>query len=62
MLQVECCLDELQTGEHVDVPFSANVYQPRFVAILQMLLDFDKKTKDANIVPRLCKHLLKNAQ
>lgn len=52
----------MQTGEHVDVPFLAAVYQPRFVAILEMLMDFDKKTKDANIVPRFCKHLLKNAR
>ncbi|KAF8067065.1 hypothetical protein FPV67DRAFT_1417403, partial [Lyophyllum atratum] len=59
---VECCLDEWQSGEHQDVPFSVTGYQDKFDVHLQTLKSFETNTKDANIVPRLLKHILKNAR
>ncbi|EDR00267.1 uncharacterized protein LACBIDRAFT_334248 [Laccaria bicolor S238N-H82] len=58
---IDNCLDEWQTGEHVDVQFSAATYKNKFIAHLKRLEDFAEKTKDANIVSRLRKHLLKMA-
>lgn len=60
--QVENCLDEWQTGEHVDVPFTAAAYKPKFTAHLKQLIAFDDKTKESDIVPRLLKHMLKMAR
>jgi len=60
--QIDNCLDEWQTGEHVDVQFSAAAYKNKFTAHLKRLEDFTEKTKDANIVSRLHKHLLKMAK
>ncbi|KIJ90071.1 hypothetical protein K443DRAFT_117147 [Laccaria amethystina LaAM-08-1] len=59
---IDNCLDEWQTGEHVDVQFSAAAYKNKFIAHLKRLEDFAEKTKDANIVSRLRKHLLKMAK
>ncbi|EDR03011.1 uncharacterized protein LACBIDRAFT_307860 [Laccaria bicolor S238N-H82] len=59
---IDNCLDEWQTGEHVDVQFSAATYKNKFIAHLKRLEDFAEKTKDANIVSRLRKHLLKMAK
>ncbi|KAF8874589.1 hypothetical protein BD779DRAFT_1450823, partial [Infundibulicybe gibba] len=59
---VECCLDEQQTGEHIDVPFSALAYQEKFNIHLKTLSNFDEKTCEMNIIPRLRGHLLKNAR
>ncbi|GLB44043.1 hypothetical protein LshimejAT787_1502270 [Lyophyllum shimeji] len=58
---VECCLDEWQSGEHVDVPFSAAQYQAKYNAHMTTLVNFEAKTKEANIIPRLRQHLLKKA-
>ena len=61
--QIDNCLDEWQTGEHVDVQFSAAAYKNKFIAHLKRLEDkFAEKTKDVNIVSRLRKHLLKMAK
>ncbi|KIK04876.1 hypothetical protein K443DRAFT_4235 [Laccaria amethystina LaAM-08-1] len=46
---IDNCLDEWQTGEHVDVQFSAAAYKNKFIAHLKRLEDFAEKTKDANI-------------
>ncbi|EDR11598.1 uncharacterized protein LACBIDRAFT_324274 [Laccaria bicolor S238N-H82] len=59
---VENCLDEWQTGEHVDVPFTAAAYKPKFTTNLKQLIMFDDKTKESDIVPRLLKHMLKMAR
>ena len=47
---------------HTPVAFSQNAYQPKYLANLKRLMDFDEKTKEANIVPRLQKHMLKMAR
>ena len=47
---------------HNLVAFSQNAYQPKYLANLKCLTDFDEKTKEANIVPRLRKHMLKMAR
>ena len=60
--QIDNCLNEWQTGEHVDVQFSAAAYKNKFIAHLKWLEDFAEKTKDVNIVSCLRKHLLKMAK
>jgi hypothetical protein len=55
-------LDEWVTGEHVDVPFTTTAYKPKFRAHLKRLMDFEKKTREADIIPRLQKYMLKQAQ
>lgn len=55
-------MDEWQTGEHIDVPFTAVAYKARFNQHLKQLIEFDKKTKESDIVPRLLKHMLKMAR
>ena len=60
--QIENCLHKWQTGEHVDVQFSAAAYKNKFIVHLKRLEDFSKKTKDANIVSCLCMHMLKMAK
>lgn len=62
VLQAECVIDEWRTGEHVDVPFSAAVYQDKFLAHLKRLEDFHENTKSLDIMPRLRKHMLKKAR
>ncbi|EDR02565.1 uncharacterized protein LACBIDRAFT_332394 [Laccaria bicolor S238N-H82] len=59
---VENCLDEWQTGEHIDVPFTTAAYKPKFTTNLKQLIVFDNKTKESNIVPCLLKHMLKMAR
>ncbi|KAJ7588278.1 hypothetical protein C8J56DRAFT_941262 [Mycena floridula] len=59
---IECCLDEWQSGEHVNVQFTANVYQEKYEAHLKTLKAFHARTKDANIIPKMCVRLLKNAR
>jgi hypothetical protein len=41
------------------VAFSQTAYEQKYLAHLKRLKDFDEKTKDSNIVPRIRKHLLK---
>jgi hypothetical protein len=60
--QIENNLDEWVTGEHVTVAFSQNTYEQKYLAHLNRLKDFDEKTKESNIIPRLRKHLLKMAR
>ncbi|KAJ7592321.1 hypothetical protein C8J56DRAFT_781103 [Mycena floridula] len=59
---IECCLDEWQSGEHVNVHFTANIYQEKYEAHLKTLKAFHARTKDANIIPKMCTRLLKNAR
>ena len=49
-------------GKHVDVKFSAVVYQSKYNTHLNDLNEFNENTKDANIVPCLCKQLLKHVR
>ena len=58
-VQIENNLDEWVTGEHVSVPFSQNAHENKYTTHLKHLKDFDARTKDANIVPRIRKHLLR---
>jgi hypothetical protein len=50
------------TGEHVDVPFTAAAYKAKYHAHLKRLMDFEKKTREADIIPRLLRHMLKAAR
>jgi hypothetical protein len=50
------------TGEHVDVPFTAAANKVKYRAHLKHLMDFEKKTREADIVPRLLRHMLKAAR
>ncbi|KAG6839010.1 hypothetical protein C0991_006603, partial [Blastosporella zonata] len=59
---IECCLEEWQSGEYHDVTFLVTAYQTKYKAHLAALREFDVKTKEHNIVPRLRKHLLRNAR
>ncbi|KAG6850199.1 hypothetical protein C0991_010683, partial [Blastosporella zonata] len=59
---IECCLDEWQSGKHVDVPFAAAQYHNKFNVHMKTLLSFKAKTQDADIIPRLCNHMLKKAR
>ena len=61
LLQIENNLDEWITGEHIDVPFTATAYKAKYCAHLKFIMDFKKKTCEANIIPRLLKHMLKQA-
>jgi len=61
-LQIENNLDEWVTGEHISVAFSQTAYEQKYLAHLKRLNDFDEKTKESNIMPRLRKHLLKMAR
>ena len=62
MLQIQNNLDEWVTGEHVDVPFTATAYKAKYRAHLKFIIDFEKKTHDANIIPQLLRHMLKVAR
>ncbi|KAG6913839.1 hypothetical protein DXG01_003990 [Tephrocybe rancida] len=59
---IECCLDEWQSGERQDLAFSVTTYSPKYKSHLRNLQDFQAKTQEANIVPRIRKHLLKTAR
>ena len=61
-LRVENCLDKWQTGEHVNVPFTAAAYKHKFTAHLKQHITFEDKTKESDIVPHLLKHMLKMAR
>ena len=61
-VQIENNLDEWVTGEHVSVAFSQSTYEQKYLTHLKRLKDFDERTKDSNIVPRIRKHLLKMAR
>ena len=54
-------LDKWITGEHVDVLFTATAHKAKYQAHLLFITDFKKKTRDANIIPCLLKHMLKVA-
>ncbi|KAF8960234.1 hypothetical protein BDZ97DRAFT_1905964 [Flammula alnicola] len=59
---IENNLDEWVTGEHVDVPFTATAYKAKYRAHLNHIMDFEKKTREADIIPRLLTHMLKAAR
>ena len=61
-LQIKNNLDKWVTGDHVDVPFTATAYKAKYSAHLKFITDFEKKTRDANIIPCLFKHMLKVAR
>ena len=60
--QIENNLDEWVTGEHISVAFSQTAYEQKYLAHIKRLKDFDERTKEANILPRIRKHLLKMAR
>jgi hypothetical protein len=60
--QIENNFDEWITGEHIDVPFTAAAYREKYRAHLKRITDFEKKTREANIIPRLLRHMLKSAR
>ncbi|TEB21572.1 hypothetical protein FA13DRAFT_1642615 [Coprinellus micaceus] len=59
---IEAILDNWVTGEWKDSDFSAEVYRPKFDRHLWMLKDFEVKTSEAKILPRLRTHLLTKAR
>ncbi|KAF8972033.1 hypothetical protein BDZ97DRAFT_1901252 [Flammula alnicola] len=59
---IENNLDEWVTGEHVDVPFTAAAYKAKYRTHLKRIMDFEKKTCEADIIPRLLRHMLKAAR
>ena len=61
-VQIENNLDEWVTGEHVSVPFTQAAYEQKYDAHLKRLKDFEERTKDSDIMPRIRKHLLKMAR
>jgi hypothetical protein len=61
-LQIENNFDEWVTGEHVDVPFTSTTYKAKYQAHLKRITDFEKKTCEADIMPRLLRHMLKGAR
>ena len=61
-VQIENNLDEWVTGEHVTIAFSQNAYEQKYLAHIKRLKDFEEKTNESNIRPRLRKHLLKMAR
>ncbi|CAA7270374.1 unnamed protein product [Cyclocybe aegerita] len=54
--------DEWVTGEQSDVPFTMAAYKSKYQAHLQQLTDFARKMKEAEIIPQLCRHMLKAAR
>ena len=62
LIHIENNIDEWSTGEHNDVPFTATAYKAKYCAHLKFIMDFEKKTREANIIPRLLKHMLKQAR
>ena len=61
-VQIENNLDEWVTGKHISIAFSQMAYEQKYLMHLKCLRDFDERTKDSNIVPRIRKHLLKMAR
>ncbi|KAK0492159.1 hypothetical protein EDD18DRAFT_1358223 [Armillaria luteobubalina] len=59
---IECCLDEWQTRQHVDVQFTAAGYKNKYEEHLKILQEYDKQMKDAGIIPKLHQSLAKQAQ
>jgi hypothetical protein len=62
IFQIENNFDEWVTGEHIDVPFTTTAYKAKYRTHLKRITDFEKKTHEANIIPRLFKHMLKSAR
>ena len=60
--QTENCIDEWQTGEHVDVQFMATAHKHKFNTHLKQIVEFKKKTQESEIIPHLLKHFLKLAK
>jgi Domain of unknown function (DUF6532) len=60
--QIENNFDEWVTGEHVDVPFTATAYKAKYRCHLKRIMEFEKKTREEEIVPRLLRHMLKAAR
>ncbi|KAJ3509505.1 hypothetical protein NMY22_g16265 [Coprinellus aureogranulatus] len=61
--KIECILDSWTTGkwnEHNS--FAAEVYRERYDRHLRMLKDFEKKTSEKKILPRIRAHLLSKAR
>ena len=46
----------------MDVVFTATAYKAKYVAHLRFIMDFEKKTHEADIIPRLLRHMLKVAR
>lgn len=61
-VQIENNLDEWVTGEHVSVAFSQTAYEQKYLTHLKRLKDFNERTMESDIVPRIRKHLLKLAR
>ena len=58
-VQIENNLDEWVTGKQVSVAFLQTAYEQKYLTHLKRLKDFNKRTRESNIVPRIRKHLLK---
>ncbi|PBK87910.1 hypothetical protein ARMGADRAFT_938188, partial [Armillaria gallica] len=59
---IECCLDEWQTGQHVNIQFTAASYKEKYNGHLKTLQNFDQRTEEVGIIPKLCQNLTKKAR
>ena len=51
--------DTLNLFNSLYVPFTATAYKAKYCAHLKFIMDFEKKTCNADISPRLLRHMLK---
>jgi hypothetical protein len=61
-LQIENVLDEWQTGNRHAIQFSEALYANKFRGYLKTLERFANRTKEADILPKIQRRLLKNAR
>ncbi|KZT21733.1 hypothetical protein NEOLEDRAFT_1072839 [Neolentinus lepideus HHB14362 ss-1] len=59
---IQCSLEEWQTGQKTDIQFTETMYASHFENHLRALEQFERKTKDLKIMPKIQKKLLKKAR
>ncbi|KAG1787090.1 uncharacterized protein HD556DRAFT_1449145 [Suillus plorans] len=58
---IEACVVEWTTGTKIESRFYKERYAAIFETYYKMLVDFDEGTRHADILPKICKRLLKHA-
>ncbi|KAG2351288.1 hypothetical protein BDR07DRAFT_1320428, partial [Suillus spraguei] len=58
---IEVCVAEWTTGTRIEMHFYKECYAAVFESYHKMLIKFDKGTKHADILPKICKRLLRHA-
>ncbi|KAG1788338.1 uncharacterized protein HD556DRAFT_1312101 [Suillus plorans] len=59
---IEACVVEWTTGTKIESRFYKERYAAIFETYYKMLVDFDEGTRHADILPKICKRLLKHAR